>query len=205
MGPAFPTLARPSLLILPYPPFLSLPLSHTQGRHPDHLGVSDPQMLGTVERCFAELLPVPRLEERLCVLLLMRSFEPGMQHLQVWGSVDSVGLGRGVADVLLLMRNVRLGMQHLPVCESVDVVGVGEYGLCGGCAPAQAWVWARHAAPTPYSAAPRSPTLPACVLRNWCRLLHSLSSSMLLVIPRHNILDIHVSYLRCLTRLPLLP
>ena len=50
-------------------------------------------MLGSVERCFAELLPVSRLEERLCVLLLMRSFEPGMQHLQVWKSVGGWGSG----------------------------------------------------------------------------------------------------------------
>lgn len=52
-----------------FPFYLLFPCPKFRGHHPDHLGVSDPKLLGTVERCFADLLPVlvPRLEGLSCL------------------------------------------------------------------------------------------------------------------------------------------
>ena len=52
-----------------------------QGEHPKHRGVSDAALLGTVERYFAEIMPIPRLQQRIDCFILARSFEPAMQRV----------------------------------------------------------------------------------------------------------------------------
>ena len=52
-----------------------------QGEHPKHRGVSDAGLLGTVERYFAEIMPIPRLQQRIDCFIFTRSFEPAMQRV----------------------------------------------------------------------------------------------------------------------------
>ena len=54
-----------------------------QGEHPKHRGVSDPGLLGTVERFFAEIMVIPRLQQRIDCFIFIRSFEPAMQRVMI--------------------------------------------------------------------------------------------------------------------------
>jgi hypothetical protein len=45
-----------------------------QGKHPQHRGVADPALLGTVERYFLEIRAIPRLRQRIACCIFSRSF-----------------------------------------------------------------------------------------------------------------------------------
>ena len=64
-------------------------ITGAQGEHPKHRGVSDAGLLGTVERYFAEIMPIPRLQQRIDCFIFTRSFEPAMQR--VTGPHSSAG------------------------------------------------------------------------------------------------------------------
>ncbi|KAG1676845.1 hypothetical protein FOA52_010354 [Chlamydomonas sp. UWO 241] len=55
--------------------------AYLRGEHPDHPGMCDEELLGTVERFFVELLKVPRLEERISCMLYMRTYGPSLSQL----------------------------------------------------------------------------------------------------------------------------
>ena len=84
--------------------FLPLP----QGLHPDFPGQSSIESLGTVEHFFLEVMNVPRPEERLSVLIFMRSYEPGVQQLRNLVSLITEPAARisSSADFALLLRMV---------------------------------------------------------------------------------------------------
>ncbi|KAK9817525.1 hypothetical protein WJX74_007435 [Apatococcus lobatus] len=48
--------------------------SFLQGSHPKHKGVSDPNLLGTVERYFLQVMDIPRLKQRIQAFIFSRSF-----------------------------------------------------------------------------------------------------------------------------------
>lgn len=52
-----------------------------QGEHPKHRGLSDAGLLGTVERYFTEIMPIPRLQQRIDCFIFTRSFEPALQRV----------------------------------------------------------------------------------------------------------------------------
>ena len=56
---------------------------YAQGQHPEYPGQSSVDALGTVERYFSELVSVPRPEERLSVMIYMRTFGPGAQQVRL--------------------------------------------------------------------------------------------------------------------------
>ncbi len=43
--------------------------------------MSEAGLLGTVERYFAEIMPIPRLQQRIDCFIFTRSFEPAMQRV----------------------------------------------------------------------------------------------------------------------------
>ena len=47
---------------------------HPQGQHPKHKGISDPNLLGTVERYFLQVMDIPRLKQRIQAFIFSRSF-----------------------------------------------------------------------------------------------------------------------------------
>ena len=49
--------------------------SYLAGDHPRHKGVSDPALLGTVERYFAEVMDIPRLGPRIAAVAFARGFD----------------------------------------------------------------------------------------------------------------------------------
>ena len=53
-----------------------------QGQHPKHMGVSDPQQLGTVERYFVEIMDIPRLQQRIDCFIFTRQFAPTIHRVQ---------------------------------------------------------------------------------------------------------------------------
>ena len=53
-----------------------------QGQHPEYPGQDSVDALGTVERYFCELVSVPRPEERLSVMIYMRTLAPGVQQVR---------------------------------------------------------------------------------------------------------------------------
>ncbi len=67
-----------------------------QGQHPKHRGVSDPALLGTVERYFAEIMHIPRLAQRIHCFMFTRTFASTVQQalllpwLWLLSSVNSV-------------------------------------------------------------------------------------------------------------------
>ena len=46
-----------------------------QGQHPLHRGVSDPALLGPVERYFVEIMSIARLQQRIQCCIVTRTFE----------------------------------------------------------------------------------------------------------------------------------
>ena len=46
-----------------------------QGQHPLHKGVSDPALLGPVERYFIEIMSIARLQQRIQCCIVTRTFE----------------------------------------------------------------------------------------------------------------------------------
>ena len=53
-----------------------------QGEHPRHPGVRDPALLGTVERYFVEIMPIPRLAQRIHCFALTRTLAPTVQRVR---------------------------------------------------------------------------------------------------------------------------
>lgn len=53
---------------------------YAQGEHPKHRGVSDASLLGTVERYFVAILPIPRLGPRIHAFALSCTFAPTLQR-----------------------------------------------------------------------------------------------------------------------------
>lgn len=53
-----------------------------QGEHPKHMGVSDPQQLGTVERYFLEIMDIPRLQQRIDCFIFTRQFAPNINRVR---------------------------------------------------------------------------------------------------------------------------
>ncbi|BDA50905.1 probable formin-like protein 14 at C-terminar half [Coccomyxa sp. Obi] len=66
-----------------------------QGEHPKHRGVSNPALLGTVERYFVEIMHIPRLTQRIHCFMFTRTFASTVQ--QVRGNLDVL---RGACDQL---------------------------------------------------------------------------------------------------------
>ena len=62
-----------------------------QGQHPKHRDVSDPALLGTVERYFLEIMDIPRLQQRIDCFIFTRQFAPNVarvsSHLLRWCSM----------------------------------------------------------------------------------------------------------------------
>ena len=56
-------------------------MAHCRGSTPSTGGVSEAGLLGTVERYFAEIMPIPRLQQRIDCFIFTRSFEPAMQRV----------------------------------------------------------------------------------------------------------------------------
>lgn len=54
----------------------------SQGEHPKHPGVRDAALLGTVERYFVEIMPIPRLAARIHCFALTRTFGPTIQRVR---------------------------------------------------------------------------------------------------------------------------
>lgn len=55
-------------------------LLYLDGKHPAYRGISDPALLGPVERCFLQLLQIPRPGPRLRCCLLLKVFGPQAQR-----------------------------------------------------------------------------------------------------------------------------
>ena len=56
-----------------------------QGKHPQHRGISDPALLGRVERYFLEIRPIPRLRQRIACCIFSRSFAAAAERVRVAG------------------------------------------------------------------------------------------------------------------------
>ncbi|CAL5223204.1 g5679 [Coccomyxa viridis] len=86
-----------------------------KGEHPKHRGVSEAGLLGTVERYFAEIMPIPRLQQRIDCFIFTRSFEPAMQRvrgqLEVLMSASEELMACG--DFMILLRAVLTLGNHL--------------------------------------------------------------------------------------------
>lgn len=85
------------------------------GRHPDHLGVSDAALLGSVEQYFVSTLAVPRLAQRLSCLSFARAWAASASELEallgrLQGAVDTV---RGCTDFKQLLHHTLLVGNHL--------------------------------------------------------------------------------------------
>lgn len=53
-----------------------------QGKHPQHRGISDPALLGTVERYFLEIRAIPRLRQRIACCIFSRSFAAASERVR---------------------------------------------------------------------------------------------------------------------------
>ncbi len=60
-----------------------------QGEHPKHRGLSDPALLGTVERYFVEIMAIPRLAQRIHCFMFTRTFASTVQQV-TWNPVESI-------------------------------------------------------------------------------------------------------------------
>ena len=54
-----------------------------QGEHPKHRGVSEPGLLGTVERYFVEIMDIPRLQQRIQCFMFTRTFTSTVQQVRI--------------------------------------------------------------------------------------------------------------------------
>ncbi len=52
-----------------------------QGKHPKHKGVKDPELLGTVERYFLEIMDINRLQQRIQCLVFTRTFHASLSRV----------------------------------------------------------------------------------------------------------------------------
>ena len=52
-----------------------------QGQHPKHRDMSDPALLGTVERYFLEIMDIPRLQQRIDCFIFTRQFAPNVARV----------------------------------------------------------------------------------------------------------------------------
>jgi hypothetical protein len=52
-----------------------------QGKHPKHKGIKDPDLLGTVERYFLEIMDIPRLQQRIQCLVFTRTFQGSLSRV----------------------------------------------------------------------------------------------------------------------------
>ena len=102
------TYLPPSVLVVRSFTLLTLSPASCQGLHPDFPGQSSPEALGTVEHFFLELMSVPRPEERLAVLMYIRSYGPGVQQLRNLARLitEPTALISDSPDFALLLRMV---------------------------------------------------------------------------------------------------
>ena len=61
-----------------------------QGEHPKHKGVKDPALLGTVERYFAEMMGIPRLQQRIHCFMFSRTFPSTLQQVGAYSQLPTV-------------------------------------------------------------------------------------------------------------------
>ncbi|CAL8462809.1 g2342 [Coccomyxa elongata] len=86
-----------------------------QGQHPKHRGVSDPALLGTVERYFAEIMHIPRLAQRIHCFMFTRTFASTVQQVRgnlevLRGACDQL---TGCGDFMVLLQAVLSLGNHL--------------------------------------------------------------------------------------------
>eukprot|EP00884_Botryococcus_braunii_P003894 jgi/Botrbrau1/13505/Bobra.0082s0098.1 len=55
---------------------------YLQGKHPKHKGVKDPELLGTVERYFLEIMDINRLQQRIQCLVFTRTFHASLSRVE---------------------------------------------------------------------------------------------------------------------------
>ncbi|KAK9806804.1 hypothetical protein WJX72_003461 [[Myrmecia] bisecta] len=88
---------------------------YLQGQHPKHRGVSNPELLGTCERYFVEIMDIPRLQQRIDCFIFTRTFAPTVTRVREQLDLLKRACGElgGSQDFMALLQAVLALGNHL--------------------------------------------------------------------------------------------